>query len=66
MDAIRDDDAETVSMLLENGVNPNSRYNDSALGDGETDSTLLHWAAVFNSPASAEVSPVHTFKSLRI
>ena len=55
MNAIGDDDAETVSMILEDGLDPNSRYNDSAVNGGDADLTLLHWAARFDSSASAEV-----------
>ena len=66
MAAIKDDDAETVRMILEGGLDPNSRYNDTAVFDGDADFTLLHWAARFDSPASAEVSSVLLLHLLRV
>ena len=56
MDAIRAGDAETVRIILEDGLNPDLRYNDTSFIYEDTDDTLLHWAAQFDSTASAEVA----------
>ena len=64
MNAIGDDDAETVTMILEDGLDPNSRYNDTAVSGGDRDLTLLHWAARFDSPSAAEVFIAHILRSL--
>ena len=55
MAAIRDDDTETVRRILENGLDPNSVYNEAAFYAGDAGLTLMHWAARFGSPGSTEV-----------
>ena len=65
MDAIADDDAEAVTMILEDGLDPNSRHNDTSFVNGDEDSTLLHWASQFDSPDSAEVSPIHILRFIQ-
>ena len=61
VDAIKDDDVETVIMILEDGLDPNSRYTDKSLYGKDAGLTLLHWAARFDAPASTEVFAALSF-----
>ena len=64
MDAIEDDDAETVTMILEDGLDPSSVYDETREeSDDDEGDTLLHWAARFESPASAEVRGISAIQS---
>ena len=60
--AIEDDDAEAVQTALDCGLDPESRYKDSAETKyGSSDGTLLHWAARYDSSDSAKVVDIRQF-----
>ena len=52
---VEDDSAGILEVVLTGGLDPNSRPNDPSYPYGENDDTLLHWAARFDSTASAKV-----------
>ena len=54
---IRTDATDLLEVILSQGLDPNSRYNDTSFEYGERDDTLLHWAARFDSPECARVRP---------
>jgi len=53
--ALEEDDAAVVESLLLEGFDPKSRYDDENYAYGNTNCTLLHWAARFDSVESAKV-----------
>ena len=55
--AVKEDRAKRLASLLDDGIDANSRFNDTKVVRGSRDYTLLHWAARFDASKSAEVQP---------
>ena len=64
--AIENDDAGKVRECLEGGLDPNSRYNDTTVSDGDADDTLLHWAARYDSSETAKVRSEPTISAINV
>ena len=49
------DAASALEFIVSEGLDPNSRYNDTSFEYGDSDETLLHWTARLDSPKCAKV-----------
>ena len=58
-DGLERDNAVLCEASVDMGLDVNTRYNDTSFKKGDLNSTLLHWAARYGSPACARVSNLH-------